>query len=107
MKWLFGLLCCFVAAVQAEFVLDPMAPPAAFMQQKQKAVADMASLRLQQVVRGKAPRAAINGRWLKIGDQLGQWQLRQVDARSVLLDDGSSTLRLTLFERGQLAEHGD
>lgn len=106
MRRLAGLL-LLVATALAASPGDPMAPPAAWRQVEQLAAEPLAALRLQQVVLGATPRAAINGRWLRIGEQLGPWRLRHIAARSVVLDDGSRTLRLTLFERGQPAARGD
>lgn len=102
--WLLWLLAPAVAATPAG---DPMAPPPALQQGSQAAGDEVAELRLQQVVQGGTPRAAINGRWLRLGEQIGPWQVRRIEARTVLLDDGARTLRLTLFERGQVATRGD
>lgn len=100
-------LLLLASAVQAAPLGDPMAPPPALLLQSPTLGDEAALPRLQQVVRGHTPRAAINGRWLRLGEQLGPWRLRSIEARSVLLDDGSRTLRLTLFERGQAAARGD
>ena len=108
MKALCGLLLLLTCVVWAATPGDPMAPPLALQQQAGPWAGDnLEALRLQQVVRGATPRAAINGRWLRLGEQLGPWRLRRIEARSVLLDDGVRTLRLTLFERGPAAARGD
>ena len=73
MKALCWLLLLLAPAVAAAPAGDPMAPPPALQQGRQAASDEVAELRLQQVVQGGTPRAAINGRWLRLGERRRAW----------------------------------
>jgi hypothetical protein len=56
-------------------------------------------LLLQSIVHGDGTRiAVINGTVIKEGDILGQYKVAQIDDNSVILRDGSDSIKLHIFK---------
>lgn len=81
------LLACLLA-LPVRAALDPTLPPAAAGVSSSAVGAAAAPLpRLQAILRGPAgARAVLDGRSLTVGERHGDWRVRAIRARSVLIE---------------------
>lgn len=100
-----GLSLSVVAApVLAERpVVDPTRPPSRLFNTGTVVQNNLPRMRLQSIwyQEGRA-RAHIDGEIYRVGDSIGQWQIKNISASEVMLTHGNEKLMLTVFERKQM-----
>lgn len=92
------LLSSLSFGVQALF--DPTQPSTYVPPKKQAAVKKKASLRLESVlISSKRKIATINGKLYQLGDRVGRYQLKEIQAGAVVLKKGQQRRVLKLVSR--------
>lgn len=84
-------------------VVDPTRPPLGLLNAGAVVQNNLPRLRLQSIwyQEGRA-RAHIDGEIYRVGDSIGQWQIKNISASEVMLTHGNEKLMLTVFERKQM-----
>lgn len=79
---------------------DPIAPKSntSIEDQARKIDTELRSLRLEMVVEGSNPIAMINGRAVRVGDQLGRFTVKAINGRSVELQLPEGTIYSLLMQ---------